>query len=173
METKRLIIRRFAESDAADLHAYLSLPETYRFEPGKPISLDEAKNMAKERETSDCFFAVALKGTGAVIGHLYFAEHEPPEEGTWELGYIFNPAYMNQGYCTEAAGMILEYAFGTRGARRVVAGCNALNPASWRVLEKIGMHRVGESLNARGGTSFHYATCEAGASEPNHIPRQE
>ncbi|MEZ4835166.1 MAG: GNAT family N-acetyltransferase [Caldilineaceae bacterium] len=44
IHTDRLVVRPFQPEDAQALHAYLSLPEIYRFEPGEPISLDEAKS---------------------------------------------------------------------------------------------------------------------------------
>ena len=43
LETKRLIIRKFNQDDWQDLYAYLSLPEIYRFEPGEPINVEQAK----------------------------------------------------------------------------------------------------------------------------------
>ena len=43
LETERLMVRPFRESDYADLYEYLSIEETYRFEPGDPVSLEEAE----------------------------------------------------------------------------------------------------------------------------------
>jgi RimJ/RimL family protein N-acetyltransferase len=143
IETTRLLIREFAEADAEGLYEYLSLPETYRFEPGAPISLEEARALAKERSNGASFFAVALKGEDTIIGHLYFGRIEPAEFMTWELGYIFNPRYHNNGYCSEAAQALIGYGFRSLRAHRIIAHCNPLNYASWRVLEKIGMEREG------------------------------
>jgi RimJ/RimL family protein N-acetyltransferase len=146
LETERLAIRPFRAEDGADLFEYLSLPETYRFEPGLPLSLEAARRLAAERAGQDCFLAVALKEgpmAGKLIGHLYFQLQDPVEFRTWELGYIFNPAFQGRGYCTEAARILIRHAFAHRQAHRVVAFCDPLNPASWRVLEKCGMQREG------------------------------
>lgn len=143
IETSRLIIRNFAEADAEDLYAYLSIPDTYRFEPGEPISREEAQALAKERSQGESFFAVILKGENTMIGHLYFDKIEPAAFMTWELGYIFNPRYRNKGFCTEAAQALVDYGFRSLHAHRIVAHCNPLNYASWRVLDKIGMEREG------------------------------
>ena len=142
-ETERLAVRRFREEDWKDLHEYLSLPGTYAFEPGDPVGEEEARGMARRRAGSDLFLAVVLKSSGKMVGHLYFERTEPEEILTWELGYIFNPAYQGRGYCTEASRALVERAFGELGAHRVVAFCNPKNPASWKVLERIGMRREG------------------------------
>jgi [ribosomal protein S5]-alanine N-acetyltransferase len=143
LETERLLIRKFDANDWQDLYEYLSLPEIYRFEPGEPINAEQARQLAGERSQADNFFAVVLKSGRKMIGHLYFEQIEPKEFLTWELGYIFNPAFQRQGYCTEAARRIVEYGFKDLHAHRITAFCDPANPASWKVLEKIGMQREG------------------------------
>jgi [ribosomal protein S5]-alanine N-acetyltransferase len=143
MESERLIARRFSEEDWRDLYEYLSLPETYRFEPGAPLDEEAAKALAAERARGEAFYAVQLKDGGKMIGHVYLGAEGPPEYRTYELGYIFNPAYGRRGYCTEASALVLGRAFGELGAHRVVAYCDPGNPASWRVLEKLGMRLEG------------------------------
>lgn len=143
INTPRLLIRPFQEQDALPLFEYLSNPIVYRFEPGEPISVEKARELAIERAQSTDFLAVILKSTQKLVGHLYFKQIEPQELLTWELGYIFNPAFHNQGYATEAAGALIRYGFQYLGIHRVVAHCNPENAASWRVLEKIGMKREG------------------------------
>lgn len=143
INTENLLIRNHVESDWKDLHAYLSLEEIYTFEPGVPISMDESKTMIAERCKSNDFIAVVHKKTGRMIGHLYFHHAQPDQFMTWELGYIFNPEFQNQGYCTEAAAALLQYAFKELKAHKVVSFCNPQNAASWKVLEKIGMEQEG------------------------------
>lgn len=143
LESERVLVRRFTAADGPDLYAYLSLPEIYRFEPGEPIREAAAQALAAERSQGTAFWAVGRKPDDKLIGHLYFSQSEPAEFMTWELGYIFNPAYQGQGYCTEACRLLLRHAFTTFRAHRVTAHCDPANPASWRVLEKIGMRREG------------------------------
>ncbi len=144
IETERIAIRHFKPSDAADLFEYLSLPEIYRFEPGEPISMDEARDLVADRAEGSNFLAVVLKESGKLIGHLYFEQREPPECRTWELGYIFNPKFQRKGYGSEAAGALVDYAFATLNPHRIMARCNQDNPASWKLLEKIGFIREGD-----------------------------
>lgn len=141
--TPRLLIRPFMEEDAEQLHEYLCNPAIYRYEPGEPVSLEQARAIARERSQGRDFWAVGLVSTHCLAGHLYFKQIEPLELLTWELGYIFNPAYQRQGYATESAAALVHYGFEHWGMHRVVAHCNPDNIASWRVLEKIGMTREG------------------------------
>ncbi len=143
LETERLLIRNFRKADWKDLHEYLSLQDTYVFEPGDPIDAAEAKRLAAERSKGDAFLAVVLKAEDKMVGHLYFSRMEPLEFRTWELGYIFNPRYRSRGYCTEASRSVVEFGFRALQAHRIVAFCDPRNAASWRVLEKIGMQREG------------------------------
>jgi [ribosomal protein S5]-alanine N-acetyltransferase len=139
--TDRLTIRPFSAADASDLHAYLADPAVYRFEPGAPITLPEAERLAEERAAGTDFWAIERTGAGTMIGHLYFAQSHPAEWRTWELGYIVSPAYQRQGYATEAVAALLRWAFAERPIHRVVAHCNPDNPASWRLLERVGFRR--------------------------------
>ncbi|MBL8965499.1 MAG: GNAT family N-acetyltransferase [Spirochaetaceae bacterium] len=143
LETSRLVLRAFRPEDGDGLFEYLSLPETYLYEPGEPLSRREAAASAAERAGDERFLAVESKEEGSLVGHLYFSRMEPAEFLAWELGFIFNPRCHNRGFCTEASGKILEHAFSDLGAHRVNAYCNPRNIASWRVLEKLGMRREG------------------------------
>lgn len=144
LTTERLIVRPFLERDYRDLHEYLSLKEIYQFEPGEPISLEEAKKIASERAMGTDFWAVTPKDNKKkLIGHVSFIQTEPKYFLTWEIGYIFNPSFQNKGYASEAARAIIKYAFTELGAHRIVGHCNPENIPSWRVLEKCGMKREG------------------------------
>ena len=143
IDTNSLIIRRFKDTDYIDLHEYLSKPEIYTFEPGQPVSLGEAEKLAKERSQGRDFYAVVLKENKKMIGHLYFNQIKPREMMTWVLGYIFNPSYHRKGFASEAVRAIVEYAFQNYKAHRIMARCDPENPASWKLLEKVGFRREG------------------------------
>jgi len=143
IHTPRLLIRPFLEQDCDSLFEYLSDPGIYKYEPGDPITLDEARKLTLERSRSTIFWAVVLQDTQKMVGHLYFQQTEPQEFLTWELGYIFNPRFQNNGYASESAAALIRYGFDHFGIHRVMAHCNPENIASWKVLEKIGMRREG------------------------------
>jgi len=66
------------------------------------------------------------------------------EHARAELGYWIGKPYWSQGYVTEAAREVVRFAFDDLGLRRVFAIHFVRNPASGRVMEKIGMAREGE-----------------------------
>ena len=141
--TRRLILRTFRPEDGDDLYAYLSRPEVYRFEPGEPLSHQQAQERTLEFSSSLDFWAVELRSEGKVIGQVYFSQVEPLYLRAWELGYILNPAYQRQGYASEAVAALVQHGFAAAGIHRITAYCNPDNMASWKLLEKTGFRREG------------------------------
>jgi [ribosomal protein S5]-alanine N-acetyltransferase len=80
---------------------------------------------------------VVHRGDERVIGDLRF---EPVErmQHTLELGYAITPLYRRQGFATEAAGRLLDWALDEGGARQVIAGCHRRNRPSVRTLRRLG-----------------------------------
>jgi RimJ/RimL family protein N-acetyltransferase len=86
-------------------------------------------------------FAIVEKETGELCGAI--ALHFAPMHRRAEVGYWISPERWNRGYCTEAARAVLQYGFETLNLNRIHSGHFGSNPASGRVLEKIGMTREG------------------------------
>ncbi len=143
LTTSRLLVRRFAASDAPGLHAYLSRPEAVRFEPYPVQSLADCERLAIERAVSPDFWAVCLRDSGELIGNLYLHRCEPLAWRTYELGYVFHPDHWGRGYATEAAAALVSSCFEDQGAHRIEARCDPVNAASWRLLERLGFRREG------------------------------
>ncbi|HWA89234.1 MAG TPA: GNAT family N-acetyltransferase [Rhizomicrobium sp.] len=104
-----------------------------------PYAEDHARDFLARQEDgrgrgSDFAFAVTRKPDGALVGmcgvHL--------RETGFELGYWFGRLHWGKGYATEAAGEVLGFAFRNLRAEHVDAGWFHDNPASGRVLEKLG-----------------------------------
>ncbi len=74
------------------------------------------------------------------------------DTSTWEIGYWVGADYRRQGVASEAADAITQFAIRALGAETVTAGYFADNPASGRVLEKVGFHYAGERamMHSRG-----------------------
>ncbi|MBA4051500.1 MAG: GNAT family N-acetyltransferase [Erythrobacter sp.] len=103
-----------------------------------PYSLDDARAFAAMPQDMRLpHFLVTLPGVG-VIGSAGMGEHE----GQPELGYWIARQHWGRGYATEAAGAVLKIARAL-GHRRVVAGHFVDNPASGKVLRKIGFVPTG------------------------------
>jgi RimJ/RimL family protein N-acetyltransferase len=85
--------------------------------------------------------AVVDRSSGRVVGEagLQLLEGGPDVE----LGYTLSRAAWGRGYATEAASAVLRWAFVGLGLERVVAVADPANAASLRVLDKIGMRRLG------------------------------
>ena len=104
------------------------------------------KNAATDLSKGSAFWAVELKSTGKMIGHLYFGREQPEKFCTWMLGYIFNNEFYGNGYATEACRGLLDHAFRNMGVHRVIAKCSPDNIPSWKLLERLEMRREGHSL---------------------------
>ena len=144
--TPRLVLRRFVLQDAADLFAMDTDPNVRRFvEDGQPVTLDaaiasiESWNQLSEPDTMFGFWAVIERSTGNFVGwvHLLVSNGRLPDEP--ELGYRFVSSSWNKGFATEGSVALIDRAFQSTAIRRVVAETMAVNSASRRVMEKVGM----------------------------------
>ena len=86
-------------------------------------------------------FAITDKTTGKLYGAIALSNHQKFNNG--ELAYWIGEEYWGNGYATEAAKSILEFAFIEKGYNKVFARYFHSNPASGRVIEKIGMRKEG------------------------------
>ena len=138
IQTERLTLRPFEAGDVDDLYAYLSDPEVVKFEPYGTFTREQCAQEAISRAANPGFTAVVLDGR--VIGNIWFGR---VNDDTYDVGWVFNRAYQGKGYATEAARAVVDDAFRSRGVRRVTAHADPLNPASWRLCERLGMRREG------------------------------
>jgi RimJ/RimL family protein N-acetyltransferase len=129
--------------DAADLHEYLSQPETVAFEPYEVMTFKQTELELAKRIANPGFLAVVLKSENKVIGNLY-CEELP--FGTWEVGYVFNAKYTGQGLATEAVSAFIADIFTNKQAHRIIAGCDPENTKSWKLLERLNFRREGLHL---------------------------
>ena len=70
---------------------------------------------------------------------------KPDADGTIELGFGTHTDYRNRGYASEAARALVDWGLAQPDVERVIAKCDPDNYPSMRVLEKIGMQRVGDA----------------------------
>jgi ribosomal-protein-alanine N-acetyltransferase len=82
-------------------------------------------------------FAIELRESGEVVGAITITAQK--EHGRASLGYWCAVAHWGRGYATEAVRAVIDYGFRDLGLNRVWAQCYGDNPASRRVLEKVGM----------------------------------
>ena len=150
LETERLILRPFTESDAADAFEYLHEPMVHCFACMKTETMEEARKAVLDRaKDGEYYFAITLKENGKVIGEIDAMPetHAPDEENavldTFSPCWMLNPEYHGKGYAYEAAHAFLDYLFTQKGARRIYAYTEDYNVASQKLCEKLGMRREG------------------------------
>jgi RimJ/RimL family protein N-acetyltransferase len=102
------------------------------------------RNLEHQEEHGYGLFSVMLVGDGVLIGDCGLELMEVEGAQVAELGYDFRSDYWGQGYATEAAAAVRDYAFGLLGLSRLISLIRVHNRASQRVAEKIGMERVRE-----------------------------
>lgn len=165
IETERLLLRPFCESDAADVLEYRSGPLPHCFASLKLDSPDEARaEMLKHGADTEYCFAIVLKESGKVIGEIDAAPspYEPPMlssreavtangkesplPDTFSPCWMLNAAYQGRGYAYEAAHAFFDYLFNRKGVRRIFAYVDNYNERSQHLCEKLGMRREGMFL---------------------------
>jgi RimJ/RimL family protein N-acetyltransferase len=77
--------------------------------------------------------------TGYLVGAIVLRVTEDPDERRGELGYWVGVPYWNKGFATEAVRAVLDFGFSRRHLHRITAYHFCNNPASGRVLQKVGM----------------------------------
>ncbi|MGF6474575.1 ribosomal-protein-alanine N-acetyltransferase [Pantoea dispersa] len=141
--TPRLIIRTFEDKDAPALFDYLSLPRTPCFQEEKLDSLAEASEEVNRRSSDTSQFAVCLKETDELIGHLFADNSEEVDTNTWSVGWHFNKRYEGKGYATESVAALFQYLFSDKEARRLYAYVEDYNLASQKLCARLGMRQEG------------------------------
>ena len=146
--TERLLLRSFTLEDAADVQRLANDRDIAAMLPNMPHPYEDG--MA-EKWIHSCYgkfdkdealnFAIALRINKNLIGGIALKLDLKNENA--ELGYWIGKPYWNRGYCTEAAKAIVAYSFEVLKLNRIYAYHFTRNPASGRVMEKIGMRYEG------------------------------
>ncbi|WP_423067496.1 GNAT family N-acetyltransferase [Devosia sp. CN2-171] len=151
IETDRLVLRPWQESDRAPLASVLGDPEVRRFYP-TVLTVEQAGAqfdyaLARQAEVGFHFGAAELKATGQFVG-LIGLGYIPDEtraairgNPAIEIGWQFDRSVWGQGLAPEGARALLAYGFGTLGLDEIVAFTFRGNLPSQRVMEKAGMTR--------------------------------
>jgi len=146
--TKRLILRPFTLDDAPDVQRLAGAPEIANTtllipHPYPDGAAEEWINThaAAFAENKNANFAITLKATKELIGAIGLTFNQ--SDNNAEMGYWVGHPYWNHGYCTEAAREILRHGFIDRKLKRIHAHHFGSNPASGKVMLKLGMKYEG------------------------------
>lgn len=140
LQTERLVLRGFRESDALDVFAYAQNPAVGRmagFPPHKNI--DDSRLVVQRFMESGNVWAIVEKRTGRVIGSIGLHPSRLRDvRGARELGYSLGEKNWGQGFATEAAARVLRHAFVDLHCPVVDVRHFTQNPKSKRVIRKLG-----------------------------------
>ncbi len=148
LRTPRLLINGFSVIDAQQVATLAGDYDVARFTMNipHPYELNTAKEWISShdtlyRENTGIVFAIrSLISTSLMgcIGLSFDADHH-----RGELGYWMGKEYWGKGYCTEAAIAVIEFSFNQFALNKITSRHLENNPASGRIMEKIGMKKEG------------------------------
>jgi RimJ/RimL family protein N-acetyltransferase len=174
LESDRLVLRRIAADDLPFFTRIHALPEVaqHLYPGGRPRSSEETAawlqaTLASYEQLSLGYLAVLRKQDGALIGRCglmeLVVESVEPEHGIrrgwfWlagvpadleltfecELGYTFDPAVWGQGFATEAARCVRDYARDVLRLPYAISAILPQNARSRRVAERLGARAVSQ-----------------------------
>jgi RimJ/RimL family protein N-acetyltransferase len=147
LETERLVLRRWRDSD---LDAYAALnadPEVMEHFPSTLTRKESRRSIeiieARFDELGYGLWAAEVPGLASCVGFIglnpvtFDAPFAPAVEVGWRLGR----RYWGHGYATEGARAALAFGFDTLGLDEIVSFTTPGNRRSWRVMQKLGMTR--------------------------------
>ena len=146
LETERLILRPFAQSDLYDFNEYASVEGVGEMAGWKHHeSLDESQRILNTFIDEDKTFAIVFKETGKVIGSLGVEKYGLEDALTEfygykgrEIGYVLSKDFWGKGIMPEAVKAVIDYLFNTLKLDFLLCGFYDFNSRSKRVQEKCG-----------------------------------
>ncbi len=143
LTTARLLLRQPTLSHVADMQRLANHPAIGGNTLNIPYPYPDGAAEAFVNKVSDQWgeggnysFAVTRREDGMFIG---MAGIHPTGHDRAELGYWLGEPFWGQGYATEAARRVIQFGFEEMRLNRIYANYFTHNPASRRVMEKVGM----------------------------------
>ena len=153
LETDRLILRRWAETDAESLYEYAKDPAIGPIAGWPPhTSIAESLNVIRNVLNGPQCYALCEQGSNRAIGSIELKLNGHTDmterEDECELGYWLGKPFWGRGYMPEAATRLLRHGFETLGMTAIWCGYYDGNVKSRRVMDKLGFryHHYSEGL---------------------------
>ena len=152
LETERLILRRYKESDIDSIYEiitderlskYIKFPSLTKEEELQCIKtwIEEADESKYEK------WVIEIKDTGEIVGNID-VNTVVKKHNYCNVGYAIRFNYWGNGYAAEALKVVSDYLLDS-GYYLVECSCNELNKQSSRVMEKAGFKKDGYIANRR------------------------
>ena len=151
METDRILLRKWQETDSESLFKYASDPELGPLAGWPPHkSVEESREVIRTIFSKDGMWAVVWKATGEPIGCVGYLSASDSnlaiEADNAEVGYWIGRPYWGKGICTEALNLVIDHCFKEKGFTTLWGCYFPDNPASGRVMEKCGFEFTGKEV---------------------------
>ena len=151
LETERLLLRNWEESDIDDLYEYARVEGVGEM-AGWPhhANIETSKEILKGFIANDDVYAIVIKEQNKVIGAL--GVHNKSRDSSYkadlqrEIGYVLNKAYWGRGLMPEAVRGVIKYAFEELNVDILWCAHFSTNPQSKRVIEKSGFRFYGDGI---------------------------
>jgi len=148
LSTDSLTLRPFVKEDLPEVLALVQDKEVAATTLNIPYPCSKAEihewfdlQLRELEEGRGLRWAVCLTTTDELIGAMKLATH--PEYESAELGYWIGKPYWGNGYASEAARLVVDYAFSTLELNRIEAHAMVENLSSAKILQKLGMQEEG------------------------------
>ncbi len=166
IETERLLLRPLEGQDAGRLAYLLGEYDVAKMtatvpHPYLPISAEGwLMIQSGPRKRGERYnFAVTTKRDGLIVSSGITLRSDVGAENVWEIGYWIGKPYWGEGYASEAGEALMEWARRETGAEAFTAGHFHDNPASGRILAKLGFEHTG-TQEAYGLARNEVVACE-------------
>jgi ribosomal-protein-alanine N-acetyltransferase len=148
LATERLVLRPLAAADAGEVFSIFSDPEVTRYWSSPPWTemerADQYIASAAQAIASGEMLRLGLEvaATGQLIGQAAL-HHFDEQNRRCEVGYALARAHWGKGYVAEALAAMLGHGFAQLDLNRVEADVDPRNPASAKVLMRLGFRHEG------------------------------
>lgn len=150
IESERLLLRRFEDRDLLPFLAYLNDPLVARYQSWESYSEQQARDVIEGQKNlvpglpGQWFtFALELKETGALVGHIAL---KPTDNRQAEIGFTLSREYHGKSLAFEGTSRVLDYLFINLEMHRVTAIADCENHRSVALLSRLGMRREGHFI---------------------------
>lgn len=109
----------------------------------KPFYEKKIKEITLQENAQKFTWSIFLKNSDIVIGQITCQPKDNEAEDIRDIGWYIDPEYQGKGYITEAADVVLNFMFNEVEITAIKTSAAFINPASWKVMEKMGFKFVG------------------------------
>lgn len=149
IETDRLTLRRYLETDYEDLLKLQSNDDVTRFLLYDTQTPEQVRSVTLPRRLADApmdtdgqslTLAVILRETQQHVGEVSLFVQNAAHQGG-EIGFVFHPEFHGHGYAAEASVELLRLGFEELGMHRIIGRLNARNTGSANLLKRLGLRQ--------------------------------